>query len=206
MADVQHDFSRTAVIPLADLDETVLAAGYGPMTDQAKEALDSEGFTAQGRLLMRSVDVRYSGQEHTVTVSVPDVPASDIAAAIEREFTLLHERQYGHAMVDPIELTTMRLRATGLVEKPTLPERAPRGQGSLVSSGSRSVYLSAEAPAEPYALYSREELMASDEISGPAVISEHTATTVMHAGDHMSVGRYGEMVITVGNITPAGKG
>jgi N-methylhydantoinase A len=41
-------------------------------------------------------------------------------------------------------------------------------------------------------------LLAGDEISGPAVISEHTATTVLHAGDRLRVGRHGEMVITVG--------
>jgi N-methylhydantoinase A len=35
-------------------------------------------------------------------------------------------------------------------------------------------------------------------LSGPAVISEHTATTVIHAADTLRVGRHGEMVITVG--------
>lgn len=205
MADVQHDFSRTAVIPLAELDETMLASSYGPMAEQATAVLTSEGFDAAGQVLMRSVDVRYSGQEHTVTVPLPDVPTSDIAAAVEKEFTELHERQYGHGMDDPIELTTMRLRATGLVEKPTLPKIASRADGGPISTGPRPVYVSAVEPAVPYALYSREELLAGDEISGPAVIAEHTATTVMHTGDHMSVGEYGEMVITVGTPTPAGK-
>lgn len=205
MADVQHDFSRTAVIQLAELDETTLASSYGPMTEQATAVLTSEGFDAAGQVLMRSVDVRYRGQEHTVTVSIPDVPSNDIAAAIEKDFTELHERQYGHGMDDPIELTTMRLRATGLVDKPTLPRMASRAGGAPVFTGSRPVYLSGDEPAVPYALYSREELFAGDEISGPAVIAEHTATTVMHAGDDMSVGEYGEMVITVGTLTPAGK-
>ncbi len=203
MADVQHDFSRTAVIPLSDLGEALLDASYGPMTEQAGQVLTAEGFAPADQILMRSVDVRYSGQEHSVTVSLPDVAAGDIGAAVEKDFTEMHERQYGHGMDDPIELTTMRLRATGLVDKPTLPKMATRADGGPVSSGARSVYLSAEEPAVPYALYSREELFASDEIFGPAVISEHTATTVMHAGDHMSVGEHGEMVITVGTSTPA---
>lgn len=205
MADVQHDFSRTAVIALSDLDEAVLDASYGPMTAQATAVLASEGFDEAGQVLMRSVDVRYSGQEHTVTVSIPEVSAGDIAGAVEKEFTEMHERQYGHGMDDPIELTTMRLRATGLVDKPTLPkvERRDPSAGGPVPTGTRSVYLSADEPAVAYALYVREELLAGDEIAGPAVISEHTATTVMHAGDHMSVGPYGEMLITVG--APAGK-
>jgi N-methylhydantoinase A len=60
------------------------------------------------------------------------------------------------------------------------------------------VFLSAEQPDVAYALYTRENLLAGDEIAGPAVISEHTATTVIHAGDTLVVGPHGEMVITVG--------
>ena len=202
MADVQHDFSRTAVIPLSDLDEALLASSYGPMTEQATQVLTSEGFAADAHVLMRSVDVRYSGQEHTVTVSLPDVPAGDVAAAVEKLFTQMHERQYGHGMDDPIELTTMRLRATGVVDKPTLPTMATRADGAPGASGTRPVYLSAQEPAMPYALYAREQLFAGDQITGPAVISEHTATTVMHAQDHMIVGEHGELVITVGTAAP----
>ena len=48
-----------------------------------------------------------------------------------------------------------------------------------------------------YSVYVREELRVGDEIHGPAVITEHTATTVMHASDALTIGRYGEMVIAV---------
>ncbi|SDP37620.1 N-methylhydantoinase A [Nakamurella panacisegetis] len=209
MADVQHDFSRTAVVALADLDTSLLDAGYGPMTEQARAVLTDEGFEPAGQVLLRSVDVRYSGQEHTVTVPLPEVPAAQVAAWIEKEFTQLHERQYGHGMDDPIELTTMRLRATGLVDKPTLPKVAVRTSGGPLAAGARAVYLSPEDPAVSYALYSREDLLGGDEIAGPAVISEHTATTVMHVGDHLRVGEYGELVITVAQSStvsePAGK-
>ncbi|MHA3701070.1 hydantoinase/oxoprolinase family protein [Jatrophihabitans sp. YIM 134969] len=196
MADVQHDFARTAVMPLADLDESILSTSYGAMTEEARAVLGSEGFGEQEQVLSRSVDVRYAGQEHSVTVPVPDT--GDVAGEVAKAFAELHERQYGHVMDDPIEVTTMRLRASGLVDKPTLPELAPRSGGALVAEGTRDVYVSAEQPAVPYALHTRETLGAGDEIAGPAVISEHTATTVIHAGDALRVGRFGELVIAVG--------
>jgi len=59
------------------------------------------------------------------------------------------------------------------------------------------VYVSERQPAVAYALYTREALLAGDEIAGPAVIAEHTATTVIHAGDHLRVGPHGEMVISL---------
>jgi N-methylhydantoinase A len=192
-ADVQHDFSRTAVTPLAELDSPLVAASFAEMASEARQTLSGEGFAEQ--VLTRSVDVRYAGQEHTVTVPVPD--GGDLAATVGREFTELHERQYGHTMDDPIEVTTLRLRATGEVDKPTLPVLPPRKDGGLEPEGTRDVFVSAGRPAVPYALYTRENLLDGDEITGPAVIAEHTATTVIHEGDHLRVGEHGEMVIKV---------
>jgi N-methylhydantoinase A len=197
MADVQHDFSVTSVTRLADVDAARLDDAFGPMEAEAREVLTSEGFDADRQVFLRSVDVRYSGQEHTVTVPIPD-DATDVVAAVEQQFTELHERQYGHTMDDPVEVTTMRLRATGTVDKPVLPVLSTRDGGRPEPDGQRAVYLSDEEPEARYALYTRESLLAGDEIAGPAVISEHTATTVLHAGDHLRVGRHGEMVITVG--------
>ncbi|WP_432840201.1 hydantoinase/oxoprolinase family protein [Dactylosporangium sp. CA-092794] len=195
-ADVQHDFARTSVTALAELDAAGLAAGYDAMIDEARRALAAEGFAPAAQTLTRSVDVRYSGQEHTVTVPAPE-GAGDVVAAVERAFTELHERQYGHTMTDPIEVTTLRLRATGVVAKPSLPRLGRRGGGSPEPDGTRTVYVSQERPQVPYARYTREALLAGDEIAGPAVIAEHTATTVIHEGDRLLVGDHGELVISV---------
>ena len=197
MADVQHDFARTLVAPLADVDPARVAAEYAAMADEADALLAQEGFAPADRTTARSLDVRYAGQEHSVTVAFPD-GGHDPAADIEGEFARLHERQYGHTMTDPVEVTTLRLRATGSVDKPKPPELAPRSSGAPQPDGTREVYRSADQPAVPYALYTRETLLAGDEITGPAVIAEHTATTVIHAGDHLRVGAHGELLITVG--------
>jgi len=61
------------------------------------------------------------------------------------------------------------------------------------------VYVSDERPAVEYGLYVRESLRAGDVIVGPAVIAEHTATTVIHEGDHLGVGAIGELVIALGS-------
>jgi N-methylhydantoinase A len=81
-----------------------------------------------------------------------------------------------------------------------LPVLSRRPSGAAPSEGTRDVYVSAEQPAVPYALYTRENLLAGDEIAGPAVIAEHTATTVIHVGDHLRVGEHGEMVIKLQEV------
>ncbi|HEY4422058.1 MAG TPA: hydantoinase/oxoprolinase family protein [Pseudonocardia sp.] len=196
MADVQHDIARTLVAPLAGLDPAQVETGYAEMAEEADKALDVEGFAPPDRRIVRSLDVRYAGQEHSVTVPCPALDAA-FGATVEDVFARLHERQYGHTMTDPVEVTMLRLRATGAVEKPELPLLPRRESGGPEPDGSRPVYRSAQEPAVPYSLYTREALLGGDEIAGPAVIAEHTATTVIHTGDHLRVGAHGELVVTV---------
>jgi len=197
MADVQHDFSRTLISPLAHLDPAEAQNAYAAMELEADGLLETQGFERGRRTMSRTLDVRYAGQEHSVTVALPD-DARDMVTTVQQEFAELHERQYGHVMTDPVELTTLRLRATGSVDRPSLPtlDERPAGQ-SARAVGARPVYVSAEQSAVPYALYTREALLAGDRITGPAVIAEHTATTVIRAGDSLHVGAYGELVIRI---------
>lgn len=195
MADVQHDFSRTSIQALDELDAATADELYAGMEAEAVEALETEGFGADRRAFRRVVAVRYSGQEHSVTVDYPE-GESDLRESIRAEFDKLHLRQYGHTMDDPIEITTLRLQAVGIVDKPDLPTIASREAGSTYPSGVRTVTLPDETEAE-YALVAREDLLAGDTIEGPAVVTEHTATTVLHAGDRLEVGKYGELVISI---------
>jgi N-methylhydantoinase A len=191
LADVQHDVARTMVVSLASLDDARVEAAYADMTREAEQALAADGFTA---VTARSLDVRYAGQEHSVTM-----PFTGLSTVAD-EFARLHERQYGHTMTDPVEVTTLRVRATGSVGKPTLPLLSERADGAPEPDGTRPVFVSPDKPEVPYVLYTRERLLAGDEIGGPAVITEHTATTVIHDGDRLRIGAHGELVITVGGV------
>ncbi|PPF88294.1 5-oxoprolinase [Subtercola sp. Z020] len=195
MADVQHDFARTSVVALGDLDRTFFSDAFSAMETEAHQVLAEEGFEAGRQQLHRTVDVRYSGQEHSATVPFP-AGEGDIVTLLTEAFAVLHERLYGHVMDDPIEVTTVRLRAVGVVAKPELPKLGGRASGAPEPLGSRDVHVFSDA-GESYALYAREQLWAGDVIAGPAVVAEHTATTVLHAGDRLEVGGYGELTISI---------
>lgn len=195
MADVQHDLSRTCVELLDDLDPERADAFFADMESEAAELLGSEGFGPDARRFHRSVNVRYLGQEHSVSVELP-ADGSDPRTEISAQFSDLHERQYGHVMDDPIELTTLRLMAVGIVDKPDLPRAARRAPGEGFERGTRQVVLPGDITVD-YVLVARESLLAGDVIDGPAVVTEHTATTVLHEGDRLEVGAYGELTIAI---------
>jgi N-methylhydantoinase A len=196
MADVQHDFARTNVMALAQLTPEVTSRAYADMEKDARQRLADEGFTPESSRLVRTLDVRYAGQEHSVTIPFPE--AADPIPAIETTFAEVHERQYGHVMPDPVEVTTLRLQGVGLVDKPRLPELPHRTEGRPTAVGTRSVFVNENEPKVQYALYIRENLFAGDVVTGPAVVAEHTATSVIHAGDRLEVGAHGELVIHLG--------
>ena len=197
MADVQHDFAQTAVMPLESLDAGRLERSYAEMSARAEDTLQSEGFPVERQVLARSVDVRYSGQEHPVSITLPAGTADPIAYLGQR-FTELHHRQYGHTMSDPVEVTTLRLNATGTVDQPSFPTIPRREAGLPEPFATRPVLDAGGAHRVSAGVYRREDLQCDDEIAGPAVIVEHTATTVIHPGDHLVVGEHGELVIALG--------
>ncbi|MCA0378409.1 MAG: hydantoinase/oxoprolinase family protein [Actinobacteria bacterium] len=195
MADVQHDLARTNVQMLSELDPEEVEARFAEMEHEAAQLLSAEGFDESRRLFHRSVEVRYLGQEHAVAVELPR-DAADPRTVINEEFNELHARQYGHVMDDPVEITTLRLVAIGVVDKPALPKIEARPEGQTFERRVRKVVLADDVVAD-YALVARESLLAGDVLEGPAVVTEHTGTTVFHEGDRLEVGAYGELIISI---------
>lgn len=195
MADVQNDLSRTLVEPLDTLDLTTAEDTFQEMETTAADSLMSDGFAEEDTAFHRSIQVRYMGQEHSVTIDFPS-SSEMVLEQIEKDFKALHERQYGHVLEDPIEITTLRVQAIGIVDKPQLPKLAERRSDENLDIKHRTVFRNGDLT-EEYKLVSREDLRAGDHLDGPAIVTEHTATTVMHDGDRLEVGEYGEIIITI---------
>jgi N-methylhydantoinase A len=198
MTDVVNDFGQTSIMPLDP--ESVGQANeiFARLAEQGSEALAADGIAQESWRFLPSAEMRYQGQEHTVNVPLPThtIGAGDVPTILER-FGAVHRQQYGHAMDDPVEIVTLRLRTVGLLPRPELPTLA-RGDGSAegARAGARSVYRSDAGGAVEYSLYDRTKLRAGDALAGPAIVEEPSSTTVIHDGDELTVGDHGELVIT----------
>ncbi|MGC1193327.1 MAG: hydantoinase/oxoprolinase family protein [Candidatus Dormiibacterota bacterium] len=196
MADVQHDQAQTFVTKLLGADLPALEGEFREMETHTIATLEQDGFSPARRKLIRLADLRYQGQEHTVAVPVESVIDSSEVERLSETFAEAHRLRYGHALSDPVEIVTLRCRGIGLVERPELPRVGPRPSGHLNPRGSRLVYQPDETR-RAYAVYHREDCYCGDRIVGPAVISEHTSTTVLHDGDSAVIGQLGELRIDV---------
>src|SRR5262249_5805245 len=114
-------------------DATWAHARYAEMQQEVAAILPGEGTP----LMHRAVDLRYVGQEHTVTIA-----ASDLAdwADLRKQFDDAHERAYGYAATDvDVQLLNLRLTIRFAIERPRLP-RLPHRTGPRPAFEARKVY------------------------------------------------------------------
>ena len=196
MVDVTHDLSQTCVMDLDQLEVASINAIFDGLARRGDAALEKDRIDPASRRFIPMAELRYQGQEHTVNLvfPAPELGPGD-QEKIEWMFNAAHEKQYGHSMEDPIQIVTLRLRALGLLGRPELPE-IETGNAGTASIGSRAIYRAGAR--EQYAVYRRETLKAGAQIRGPAIIEEPTSTSVIHKGDNLVVGSYGELLVKIG--------
>ena len=126
-------------------------------------------------------------------------------AALVPAFHAAHASRFGHSDHNaPVEIVSFGVTATGLIETPELP-RPSRGEAEPpedARSGARRAYFEAvkgrsggwaECP-----VWRREALLAGNELMGPAIIEEISATTVLYPGDRARVDEIGSLIVEVG--------
>ena len=172
VSDVVKDFSRTVLwrVP-ATLPNADLRREFSRLRRDAREQFRAEAW--KGAIAYQeSVDVRYRGQGYEL-----NIPAT---LGLLPDFHAEHARRYGYSHPDrEIEIVTLRLRA-----------RLKSGQGKLsfescglrgnIAGRKETVIFNGKALKT--AVYDRDSLPRSKKFSGPAVITEYSATTVIPPG------------------------
>ncbi|HEY9842308.1 MAG TPA: hydantoinase/oxoprolinase family protein, partial [Candidatus Obscuribacterales bacterium] len=173
---------------IEDLSQTVL----GMKLDAAAEAFadlatrlehQPEG---QARL-ERELELRYAGQSFEITVAWN----GDLQASLDA-FHAAHERLHGYSRPDaPVELVTLRLRRIVPAQAPELPlirrpESAPVPQRL-------NVWLDGWCELDAW---QRAELGPGQELAGPALVLEATATLLIRPEFRATVDVYGNLILT----------
>jgi len=189
--DLRHDLVRTVLEPLEATDASWAEGRYAEMQREIESILPPVGVS----LTHRAVDLRYLGQEHTVTIAVESL---DGWAELRRRFDEAHERAYGYAAPQvEIQLLNLRLAVVCPLERPRLSTLA-RSAGAPVPSETRKIHSMLTQDALEFRVVQRERLRAGDTVEGPAAIEEAGTTTLIDAGDLLSVEDHGCLVVEVG--------
>jgi N-methylhydantoinase A len=205
MSDLVFELSQTEICKLDEHGWWEVQRGFVDLERKALALLAEQGAREMQRRVDRLIDCRYVGQEHAIAVAVT---GEMDAGAVAKRFNELHLERYGHAMRTDVQVSTLRVRAVGELEKPALRRMAghslvqPPGvlngaSGALAPTpvGSRQAYCFAERAYRRFEVFARDGLAAGHLIDGPALIEEGTSITVVHSDQALEVDAYGNLLI-----------
>jgi len=147
LADLRRDYVRTLFLRL----DAALIDSLRPAFEEMENEGRAEMLAAAGTTIPVSaeygVDMRYVGQEHSVTVTFSSELARDMSrSGIKAAFDATHEQRYGYCSADELaEIVSVRCVVTGSMPKPKLvrieadpePSRRRHGVKSAPSTSAR---------------------------------------------------------------------
>ena len=197
MTDLRHDFIRTKVVSLEQGTLKELQGILDETREEATKQLESEGIAAADMKFEGIFDIRYRGQEHTISTPVPmELGGPDSLTLVHKRFQGLHHKAYTFNLTDPTEVVNIRVIAYGKVKKhPPKPMKAPKNRRAKPVKN-RRVYLD-ESGFKRLPVYSRDSIPIGAKVRGPAIIEEPTSTTILRKGNLMTNDRFGNLVVEV---------
>ena len=185
---------RTVVGPLSG---TSLAAAFVPAERSARAELAQ---SADGAVIARYAELRYRGQEHTLEVPVPEAVLGEIGRepeALRDAFERRCIQTYSFRLDAPLEIVSVRVTVTAPVSGEMRWGETGHADGRAAPAHRTAVRL---VDLDPYGepaevlVLNRAELD-TRRITGPCVIEEVAATTLVLPGQAASRDELGNLVI-----------
>ncbi|MFZ0386625.1 MAG: hydantoinase/oxoprolinase family protein [Solirubrobacteraceae bacterium] len=180
----------------SSLDDERLERAFAELERQASGVIEANGVAAGVVGLRRSADLRYRRQTNELIIEHP----GSLAALVER-FEQTYEDFYGRGAgyrEAGIEITTLRVEATGATAKPqpTAVATAAEDDGAAAPQSRRIVD---PATAEPLqaVVFQWAGLSPGEQVRGPAVIEHPTTTVYLARGQSAALDRLGNLELTI---------
>jgi len=201
MSDLRHDFVRTFVALLNDLDWAALNEVVSAMVDEGNKLLEQENIPEDRRSTIIKLDCRYLRQYHEVSVEVSqsDVDSHNldaIAAAFHEE----HNRLFGYSLEGdadaPVEIINIRVQSVGEVEKPAFrTEEKSSADASHAIKGERSVYIPEDKEFRTVPVYDGHKMVHGNHVDGPAMIEQVTTAIFVGGTFNCVIDQYGSFAL-----------
>ncbi|MDI3480991.1 MAG: N-methylhydantoinase [Tepidanaerobacteraceae bacterium] len=196
MTDSRQDFIQTRITKACKENMAAVNEIYNEMIEKAVKLYTDFGFNRQDVFVVKSADIRYIGQEHTVRAAVPsnELTEKDLEV-IRHNFETLHEQYYAFKLPEaPIEFVNFNITAFGRVKKSEIKPFRVSGRPEDAVRGRNVVDYDEDGKLE-VPVYIREKLGTDSKIKGPAIIEEETSVTVLYPDQKLYVDDFGNLII-----------
>ncbi|MGA3005459.1 MAG: hydantoinase/oxoprolinase family protein [Acetobacteraceae bacterium] len=195
VSNLRAEFTRTSLQRAGAVDLARLAAVFAALHAEAIAWLDQEAVPAAARRVTWHASLRYQHQGFELIVpwdgtAITEASLAGTIAAFHR----LHEQLYTFAQEDtPVEIVTLRVDAEGAFAPPVMQALPPGGRPEAAITG-EILIASANGPLRAR-IYDRTRLGAGDTITGPAVLTQLDATTLLLPGQSGTVHQLGSLIV-----------
>lgn len=197
-SSVRHDFAVSRLERLDHVSGQEMAKIFEQLTNDAVVQLAAEGFGANERTTLSSVDLRYAGQGYELNVSLGEKSDAPDPEELRRRFDEVHERRHGHcAPTMPVEAVTYRVTGIGLLPRPEARKCAPAsGPVEQARVGTRdALFVLSGEEIWRCPVYVRDRLGAGHIVEGPAIVEQFDSTVVITPEQYGEVDTYGNLVL-----------
>jgi len=170
VAPIGREKSHSLFGQLQIMEQRDIEAALQKLTEEGMKEMQAEGVDQADVLVFCSLDLRYCGQSFTLNVAW-----KNINQAID-DFHATHEQRYGHKLNERVELVNVRVSLK-------VPNESPNWQQPIEKSRKKPIaHVSMYALGEQVPVWRREDLSGTEEITGPALITEAVASTLIKPG------------------------
>jgi len=187
-ADAMRDYSQTVFQPTAGRSGKEFVRLLEPLKRRAERDLFRAGARKGRAIYVMSADMRYVGQSFELNVKMRD--------GLEEAFHRAHEREYGYCDRNrAVEIVTVRLRVIVKGHAPRIRRKAERASriGKNAIAGTQKMRWNGKW--HDATLYKRGFLAPGDRFSGPAIVTEYSATTVVPPGFRCRVDGFENLIL-----------
>jgi N-methylhydantoinase A len=184
LADFRHDYVRSVALALEAVDPATILQRYTEMEETARAELAQEGVPAAAVRCERQVDLKYGYQISELTLPFPaNTAPADLRTMLAQLFTEAHQQAFGYSRDDPIEVVSLRLRATAVATRLQFADlarhSATNGRATL-SALVRQAYFGPSHGLQTAPIRRRGGIGAEE--NGPLIVEEPDTTVVVPPG------------------------
>ncbi|AWW40686.1 hydantoinase B/oxoprolinase family protein [Streptomyces cadmiisoli] len=192
LADTTAMREQSVEVPLDPATSPDVLKTAGDLEAAARAALLAEDVPENRIEVTRRAQLRYDGTDTTLSVELTD------PATMRQDFEERHRATYSFTLDRPIVVEALSVEATGITEPPDLSALAPY-EGRTAPA--RTVRLHTGGAWRDVPLRRREDLPPGDTVTGPAIITESGATTVVDDGWRAAATDDGHLVMERAAVT-----
>ena len=178
-ARVDRSWSNPTLV--RDIDWSRLAKVYAELRADAERELASAGAVDAGIKWYIGAEMRYAGQGHNVSVTLPWMRIDrSTAAPLVREFEKNYRQLYGHLVPNAVpQVITWRLTGRSAVKSHRFTWGDERAASKPNLRGKREIFLPQRKRYAPVPVYERYSLAPGTRLAGPLILEERESTLVV---------------------------